>query len=104
MPTQIHTTHIYQEMYILCIRADKFLFNPKPDKNHLKVKNYVSKLLMSGFVPESYCVLCSVPGDPNLFGGWVDKRWIWGKGELVGTQEGIEEEKTVVRTLCKREK
>lgn len=56
-------------MYILCIRADKFLFNPKPDKNHLKVKNYVSKLLMSGFVPGSYCVLCSVPGNPDLFGG-----------------------------------
>lgn len=79
MPTQIHATHIYQETYILCIRAAKFLFNPKPDKNHLKVKNYVSKLLMSGFVPGSYCVLCSVPGNPDLFGGWGDKKVDLGK-------------------------
>lgn len=56
-------------MYILCIRAVKFLFKPKPDKNHLKVKKHVSKLLMSGFVPGSYCVLCSVPGNPHLFLG-----------------------------------
>lgn len=91
-------------MYILCIRAAKFLFNPKPDKNHLKVKNYVSKLLMSGFVPGSNVCYAQSLGTLIFLGDGGIRRWIWGKGELVGTQEGLEEEKAVVRTLCKREK